>query len=214
MTSLAGLASVAAVESHAFAAAPRSATPGSLPIFDPRKMGATGDGKTLDSAAINQAITLCNAGGGGIVYLSPGNYLCGTVILKSNVTPGFDTTPIVGGVAPIGWTNIEHGWVAGAAAPTGSSSLVAVQGDKTTSVLISGCDLREAVKPFEVDNNSSVGAVRPNSISYVHPAARPVQPGPTPRAAGPEQGCKSPCCFYGKERIGEIDLIVVEKPGA
>ncbi len=49
--------------------------------FNVRRYGATGDGKTLDSPAINAAINACNAAGGGIVYVSPGNYLCGTVIL-------------------------------------------------------------------------------------------------------------------------------------
>ena len=44
------------------------------------------DGKTLDSPAINAAIDACSKAGGGVVYCSPGNYLCGTVELKSNVT--------------------------------------------------------------------------------------------------------------------------------
>lgn len=55
-------------------------------IFNPRKYGAKGDGKTLDSAAINAAIDACTRSGGGVVYLSPGVYRCGTVVLKSNVT--------------------------------------------------------------------------------------------------------------------------------
>jgi len=57
-----------------------------LRIFDVREHGAVGDGKTLDTAAINRAITACNATGGGVVYLGPGSYLSGTVLLKSNVT--------------------------------------------------------------------------------------------------------------------------------
>ncbi len=32
------------------------------------------------------AIDACTAAGGGIVYLGPCTYLCGTVVLKSNVT--------------------------------------------------------------------------------------------------------------------------------
>jgi hypothetical protein len=57
-----------------------------LRIFDVREYGATGDGQTLDSAAINKAIDACNAAGGGTAYLPPGVYLSGCVILKSNVT--------------------------------------------------------------------------------------------------------------------------------
>jgi hypothetical protein len=56
------------------------------PHFDPRRYGATGDGKTKDTAAIQRAVDLCTAAGGGVVYLSPGTYLSGTVILKDNVT--------------------------------------------------------------------------------------------------------------------------------
>jgi hypothetical protein len=59
---------------------------GTLPIFDPMHFGAKGDGNALDSPAINAAIDACNRGGGGLVYLRPGVYRSGTVILKSNVT--------------------------------------------------------------------------------------------------------------------------------
>ncbi len=55
-------------------------------IFDPRSFGAVGDGRTKDSPAVQRAIDACTAAGGGIVYLGPGTYLCGTVVLKSNVT--------------------------------------------------------------------------------------------------------------------------------
>jgi len=57
-----------------------------LPVFYVRNFGAAGDGKTLDSDNINRAINACSAAGGGIVYVSPGIYLCGSVILQSNVT--------------------------------------------------------------------------------------------------------------------------------
>jgi polygalacturonase len=55
-------------------------------IFDVRNFGAVGDGVALDNAAINRAVDAAEAAGGGMVYVPPGTYLCGTVILKSNVT--------------------------------------------------------------------------------------------------------------------------------
>jgi polygalacturonase len=65
--------------------APR--TDGTRPaIFDPRSFGAVGDGRTKDTNAVKRAIDACTAAGGGIVYLGPGTYLCGTIVLKSNVT--------------------------------------------------------------------------------------------------------------------------------
>jgi polygalacturonase len=55
-------------------------------ILDIRDFGAVGDGKTLDTAAINKAIDACAQAGGGQVRLPPGRYLSATVRLKSHVT--------------------------------------------------------------------------------------------------------------------------------
>src|SRR5579859_1737606 len=55
-------------------------------LYDIREFGAAGDGKRLDTPAINAAIDQCHAAGGGTVYVPPGTYLSGTVQLKSNVT--------------------------------------------------------------------------------------------------------------------------------
>ena len=55
-------------------------------LFDVRTFGARGDGRRLDTTALNRAIQTCTDAGGGVVYLPPGTYLTGTVVLKSNVT--------------------------------------------------------------------------------------------------------------------------------
>src|ERR1700729_145016 len=54
-------------------------------FFSARSFGATGDGKTMDTAAIQPAIDACTQSGGGTVYVAPGTYLTGTLVLKSNV---------------------------------------------------------------------------------------------------------------------------------
>ena len=54
--------------------------------FDVRSFGAVGDGKTLDTAAINKAIDAAAAAGGGTVVFPAGNYLSYTIHLKSHVT--------------------------------------------------------------------------------------------------------------------------------
>lgn len=64
------------------APAPRS----DAPVFDVRRFGAVGDGKTLDTRAINAAIEACAKAGGGQVRLSAGRYLSGTVRLRSGIT--------------------------------------------------------------------------------------------------------------------------------
>ena len=53
--------------------------------FDVRTFGAAGDGKTLDTSAIDKAIAAASAAGGGTVTFSAGQYLCYSIHLKSNV---------------------------------------------------------------------------------------------------------------------------------
>jgi polygalacturonase len=47
--------------------------------------GATGDGTSDDSAAINRAIAACHAAGGGTVFFPPGTYLAASVQLLSRI---------------------------------------------------------------------------------------------------------------------------------
>jgi hypothetical protein len=55
-------------------------------FYNLRDYGAKGDGTTLDTAAFNTAIAACAAVGGGQVLVPPGQYLTGTIRLKSNIT--------------------------------------------------------------------------------------------------------------------------------
>ena len=59
--------------------------------FDVRSHGATGDGKTLDSPAIDRAIAACANAGGGTVRLPAGTYLCGSIHLKSHINLQLDS---------------------------------------------------------------------------------------------------------------------------
>lgn len=54
-------------------------------IYNVKDFGAKGDGKTLDSPAINAAIEAAAANGGGQVLLPAGTYLSGSIRLKSNI---------------------------------------------------------------------------------------------------------------------------------
>src|SRR5262249_25408396 len=53
--------------------------------FNVRAFGAKGDGRTLDTDAINTAITAAHAAGGGTVTLPAGTYLSTSIRLQSNV---------------------------------------------------------------------------------------------------------------------------------
>ena len=55
-----------------------------MKIFDIREFGAIGDGKTLNTAAIQSAVNAC-AEAGGQVLVSEGVYMTGAITLKSNV---------------------------------------------------------------------------------------------------------------------------------
>ena len=55
------------------------------PVYNVRDYGAKGDGKTLDSPAINAAIEAAVKDGGGQVVLPAGTYLSGSIRLKSNI---------------------------------------------------------------------------------------------------------------------------------
>ena len=50
-----------------------------------KSYGATGDGKTVVTKALQQAVDACNRAGGGTVEVPAGTYVIGTVFLKSNV---------------------------------------------------------------------------------------------------------------------------------
>src|SRR6202000_2445669 len=54
-------------------------------IFNVRTFGATGDGKTVDSPAINKAIEAVAAAGGGTLVFPAGTYMCFSIHLKSHV---------------------------------------------------------------------------------------------------------------------------------
>jgi polygalacturonase len=54
--------------------------------FNVRDYGATADGKTLDSPAINRAIAAAHDAGGGTVVFPAGTYLSGSIRLLGNVT--------------------------------------------------------------------------------------------------------------------------------
>ncbi len=54
-------------------------------VSDVRAFGAIGDGKVIDTPAINRAIDAAAEAGGGTVYFPSGNYLCYSIHLKSKV---------------------------------------------------------------------------------------------------------------------------------
>jgi polygalacturonase len=54
-------------------------------VYNVRAFGATGDGKSLDSPAIDRAIDAAAKAGGGTVLVPAGTYLSGSIHLRSNI---------------------------------------------------------------------------------------------------------------------------------
>src|SRR5205814_8227689 len=65
-----------------------------------RAFGAAGDGKTLDTPAINKAIDDAASCGGGTVYFPAGDYLSVTIHLKSNVALYLDQGATIVAASP------------------------------------------------------------------------------------------------------------------
>src|ERR1022692_4594127 len=55
-------------------------------VFDVKESGAKGDGKTLDTDAIQKALDDCGKAGGGIVHFPAGTYLSKPIVLRSSTT--------------------------------------------------------------------------------------------------------------------------------
>jgi polygalacturonase len=62
------------------------------PFFSPQAFGASGDGQTSDTRALQAAIDACGGrqGGGGTVYLPAGRYRSGALFFHDNVTLHLD----------------------------------------------------------------------------------------------------------------------------
>jgi polygalacturonase len=71
-------------------AKPVSTLANAASVYNVRAFGAKGDGKALDTPAINKAIERAAKAGGGTVFFPAGSYLSVSIHLKSNITLYFD----------------------------------------------------------------------------------------------------------------------------
>ena len=94
-------------------------------VFDVRQFGAKGDGQTLDTAAIQEALDECGRAGGGTVKFSPGIYLSRPLTLRTKTTLRLDAgatlkaTDEPGDFLPadVAWGDILNGSKKGPLAP-------------------------------------------------------------------------------------------------
>jgi len=82
---MAGAALAGTVAGGSVLPAAAKALPPASTSFDVKAFGAKGDGKTLDTDAVNKAIEAAATAGGGTISFPAGTYLCFSIHLKSNI---------------------------------------------------------------------------------------------------------------------------------
>src|SRR5262245_60299892 len=97
-----------------------------------RNYGARGDGKTLDTAAVQAAIDACEKNKGGIVLVPAGDFVVGTIELKSNVT-----LHLAAAGRLLGSEKMEH-YSAGKSVPPGNGNVVLLYAANAENVSIEG----------------------------------------------------------------------------
>jgi polygalacturonase len=98
-------------------------------MIDVRDYGAVGDGRTLNTQAIQAAIDTCRRHGGGTVTVPAGNFLTGSIFLRDNLTLNLEAGAVLLGSEDLRDYPIVNGRWEGAEQPTYAS-------------LITGADLR------------------------------------------------------------------------
>jgi exo-poly-alpha-galacturonosidase len=80
--------------------------------------GAVGDGRTLNTKAIQSAIDRCAAGGGGVVVVPKGTFSTGAIFLKQGVDLSIEKDGVLKGTTnlvdyprvPTRWEGVEREW--------------------------------------------------------------------------------------------------------
>ena len=80
-------------------------------VFNVRDYGATGDGAAPDTWAIQSAIDACHAQGGGTVFFPAGQYVTGSIFLRSHITLHLDSgAALLGSENPADYAIIRSRW--------------------------------------------------------------------------------------------------------
>src|SRR5687768_487795 len=101
-------------------------------IFNIRDYGAIGDGSTIDTTAVQSAIDACTNEKGGIVLVPAGDFVVGTIELKSNVT-----LKLAAQGRLLGSPKTEH-YKAGNNIPPGNGNIVMISAANAENVIIEG----------------------------------------------------------------------------
>lgn len=89
--------------------------PGAVPVqeisYNVQSYGALGDGRTLNTAAFQAAISACHARGGGTVWVPAGQYVIGTIFFLDNITLHLDAgATLLGSMNPEDYPVVVNRW--------------------------------------------------------------------------------------------------------
>src|SRR5687767_162537 len=101
-------------------------------VYNVRDYGAKGDGKTLNTKAIQSAIDKCFSDNGGTVLIPAGDFLSGTLELKSNVTIHLSAS------AKLLGSPKREDYTAGKGVPSGNGNIVFLYAVNANNVSIEG----------------------------------------------------------------------------
>lgn len=129
----AGLIGVPAVATAAPPGAiPENEMPAGTAIYNVKDFGAKGDGQILDTAAIQAAIDACSKEQGGTVLIPAGDFICGTIEIKSGVTLHIATNGRLLG------SKKREDYTAGKGVPSGNGNIVFIYAVNAENISIEG----------------------------------------------------------------------------
>jgi polygalacturonase len=135
-------------------------------IFSVREHGASGDGTSPDTQAINGAIEACARSGGGQVWFPPGRYLSGSIHLRSHVH-----LVLSSGARLVGTTNLTEYQQASPPdfmpeAKWGKWHRALILGENVEDVSISGPGIIDGNKVFDPTGEEHMRG--PHAIAFVN----------------------------------------------
>lgn len=113
-------------------AIPEEDRPAGTAIYNVKDFGAKGDGQTLDTAAIQAAIDACSKEQGGTVVIPAGEFICGTIEIKSGVTLHIATSGRLLG------SKRREDYSAGKGVPSGNGNIVFIYAVNAENISIEG----------------------------------------------------------------------------
>ncbi|MCI0478077.1 MAG: glycoside hydrolase family 28 protein [Anaerolineales bacterium] len=134
-------------------------------FFSVRDYGATGNGATRDTSAIQAVIDAAAHAGGGTVFVPAGQYVVGSIFLRDHITLHLDAGAVLlGSENPVDYPVIRARWE-GVTQDT-HASLIAGEGLKNIAVVGRGTIDGRGASWWQKHRAKTLDAPRPRLISF------------------------------------------------